>query len=71
MRHHYAGTAVAAGQHIKVISSLMGHKDMKTTEKYIKVDENPLQTANETISNRILDAMTTKPESTNIEKLHK
>lgn len=71
LRHNYASTAVVSGHHLKVIGSLLGHADTKTTERYAHLANDPLQTANEAISNRILNAMTTKPEQSNIVGLRK
>jgi integrase len=70
LRHNYASTAVTAGHHLKVIGSLLGHKDTQTTERYTHLANDPLQTANEAISQRILDAMKTKPDQTNIEEVN-
>lgn len=69
LRHNYASTAVASGQHLKVIGTLLGHSNTKTTERYAHLANDPLQTANETISNRILNAMTTKPKKNNVTPL--
>lgn len=60
LRHSYASAAVTSGHHLKVIGSLLRHKNTSTTERYAHVSNNPLQTANESISQRILDAMTPK-----------
>ena len=57
LRHNYASTAVASGHHLKVIGSLLGHADTKTTERYAHLANDPLQTASEVISKRLLDAM--------------
>ncbi|MBI3441948.1 MAG: site-specific integrase [Proteobacteria bacterium] len=66
LRHNYASTAVTSGHHLKVIGTLLGHANTKTTEKYAHLANDPLQTANEAISNRILHAMTTKPGKDNV-----
>jgi len=71
LRHNYASTAVASGHHLKVIGSLLGHADTKTTERYAHLANDPLQTANEAISKKILDAMTTKPNTDNVTKIHR
>ncbi len=60
LRHNYASTAVITGHHLKVVGSLLGHADTKTTERYAHLANDPLQTANEAISNKILQAMTYK-----------
>lgn len=56
-RHNFASTAVASGHHLKVIGSLLGHAEVKTTERYAHLANDPLQNANEAISNRLLQAM--------------
>lgn len=71
LRHNYASTAMASGHHLKVIGTLLGHSNTKTTERYAHLANDPLQTANEAISNRILDAMTTKPVKNNIRPMKK
>lgn len=69
LRHNYASTAVVSGHHLKVIGSLLGHSNTKTTERYSHLANDPLQTANEAISRRILDAMTNEPKKDNIHNL--
>ncbi len=71
LRHNYASTAMASGHHLKVIGSLLGHSDTKTTERYAHLANDPLQTANETISKRILEAMNSKPTKGNVVTLNK
>lgn len=71
LRHNYASTAVAAGHHLKVIGSLLGHADTKTTERYAHLANDPLQTASETISKRLLDAMTGGGAKNNVVPLAK
>ncbi len=69
LRHNYASTAVAAGQHLKVIGTLLGHKDTQTTERYAHLANDPLQAANELINKRILEAMSQELDEGNIVKL--
>lgn len=57
LRHNFASTAVTSGHHLKVIGSLLGQKNTKTTEKYAHLANDPIQLANEAISNRILQSM--------------
>lgn len=71
LRHNYASTAVVSGHHLKVIGSLLGHADTKTTERYAHLANDPLQTASEAISNRILTALTTKPQQGNVVEIRK
>ncbi|NCC61320.1 MAG: DUF4102 domain-containing protein [Verrucomicrobiae bacterium] len=71
LRHNFASTAVTAGHHLKVIGALLGHANTKTTERYAHLANDPLQTANEQVSQRILNAMTKKPETGNVVKLSK
>lgn len=66
LRHNYASTAVASGYHLKVIGSLLGHANTKTTERYAHLANDPLQTANEAVGRKILDALTTKPKKDNV-----
>jgi integrase len=71
LRHNFASTAVGTGHHLKVIGSLLGHANTKTTERYAHLANDPLQTANEAISNKILDAMTNKPNKNNVVTIKK
>lgn len=66
LRHNFASTAVVTGHHLKVIGSLLGHSDTKTTERYAHLANDPLQTANEAIGNRIQAAMSQKPNRKNV-----
>lgn len=58
LRHNFASTAVTSGHHLKVIGSLLGHANTKTTERYAHLADDPLQTASEVISERLLNVMT-------------
>ncbi len=60
-RHNFASTAVAIGHHLKVVGSLLGHAKIATTERYAHLANDPLQTATETVSKRLLDAMSHRP----------
>ena len=71
LRHNFASTAVTSGHHLKVIGSLLGHADTQTTERYAHLANDPLQTANEAISKKILDAMTIKPKAENVINLRR
>ena len=71
LRHNYASTAVASGHHLKVIGSLLGHADTQTTERYAHLANDPLQTANDAISKRILNALTTKPGKNNVKNINR
>ncbi|MCD8566595.1 MAG: site-specific integrase [Alphaproteobacteria bacterium] len=68
LRHNYASTAVATGHHLKVVGALLGHSEIKTTERYAHLANDPVQTANETVSNRILNAMMGKTSQDNVVK---
>ncbi len=66
LRHNFASSGVASGHHLKIIGSLLGHADTATTERYAHLANDPLQTANEAISSRILAAMNRTTDHKNI-----
>ncbi len=66
LRHNFASIGLASGLHLKVIGTLLGHSQIKTTERYAHLANDPLQTANEVIGKRILDAMNKKTDQKNI-----
>jgi integrase len=65
-RHNFASTAVTIGHHLKVVGSLLGHARTATTERYAHLANDPLQTASEAISQRLLDAMTAQTNKKNV-----
>lgn len=71
LRHNFASIAVATGHHLKVVGSLLGHAKTSTTERYAHLANDPLQTAAETISKRLMDAMTQRQRQDNIVNIHK
>tara|TARA_B100001989_G_scaffold250928_1_gene229024 strand:- start:2628 stop:3878 length:1251 start_codon:yes stop_codon:yes gene_type:complete len=71
LRHNFASIGLASGMHLKVIGTLLGHKNIKTTDRYAHLANDPLQTANDAIGNRILDAMRGKSNKDNVVLLNK
>ncbi|NCC61284.1 MAG: DUF4102 domain-containing protein [Verrucomicrobiae bacterium] len=71
LRHNFASTAVVTGHHLKIVGALLGHADTQTTERYAHLANDPLQNASESISQRILTAMTTKPSKDNVVSIAK
>lgn len=63
LRHNFASMGLTSGMHLKVIGTLLGHRNSKTTDRYIHIANDPLQTANEVIGKRILDTMMQKPSA--------
>lgn len=70
IRHNYASTAIITGHHLKVVGALLSHQSSKTTERYMHLSNDPVQSANEAISTRIQATMTTKPTKDNVVKIH-
>ncbi|MCB1782979.1 MAG: site-specific integrase [Alphaproteobacteria bacterium] len=71
LRHNFASIGLASGLHLKVIGTLLGHSQIKTTERYAHLANDPLQTANEMIGKRIADTMMQRPGANNVVSLPK
>ena len=68
LRHTYASSAVVSGQHLRVLGSLLGHSNTRTTERYANLANDMLQQANEAISTRLSQTMSGKTKN-NVAKL--
>jgi integrase len=68
LRHSYASTAVVSGNHLKIVSGLIGHSTTAMTERYAHLANDPLQVANEEIGKRIMDKMM-QQKSNNIHQI--
>ena len=67
LRHVYATTALDNGTDIKVISELLGHKSVKTTERYLRTQERRSAAAAESVAQQLInmasvDVATNAPE---------
>jgi integrase len=71
LRHNFASVGVGMKYHLKAIGALLGHSNSQTTERYAHLSNDPLQTANEAISSKIFEVMTTAPKTDNVVNIRK
>src|SRR4029079_7613280 len=57
LRHTHASCGVGGGLGLPVIAKLLGHAQIRTTERYSHLDADPIRRASESIGKRIQDAM--------------
>lgn len=57
LRHSFASVAAASGSSLFLIAKLLGHSQMRTTERYAHLTEHPLRVAAESTSNEIAAAL--------------
>jgi integrase len=57
LRHAFASIGAAQGQSLLVIGSLLGHKQITTTQKYAHLADDPVRAANERIGSLIAATM--------------
>lgn len=61
LRHTHASIGVGANMGLPIVGKLLGHKQMRTTEKYAHLEVDPLRRASEQIGARIADALGGRP----------
>ncbi len=64
LRHSYASTAISAGVSIAYVGRLLGHKDLKTTDRYVHLAEQSMRDTSNVISNEIAAAMNGRKQMT-------
>lgn len=57
LRHTYASYCAAAGMGLTIVGRLLGHKDVRTTNRYSHFEAGPLQRASNATGNTISTAM--------------
>jgi integrase len=57
VRHNFASLGVLGNHHLKVVGALLGHKSVKTTERYAHLANDPVHTASDLISESLAKAM--------------
>lgn len=60
LRHTYASFAVAGGLSLPMIGAILGHRDVKTTQQYAHLADDPVRTAADRTAAAIAGAMTGK-----------
>ncbi len=72
LRHTHASVGVGANMGLPIVGRLLGHKQMRTTEKYAHLEVDPLRRASDQIGARIADALgDSKPGSDTVTPLRK
>ena len=57
LRHTFASHAVNNGFSLPIIAKMLGHKDLKTTQRYAHLHEDPVKKANDDISLKLKKVM--------------
>ena len=57
LRHAFASVAVAGGHSLPMIGALLGHKEMRTTQRYAHLADDPQRAAADQVASRISAAM--------------
>jgi integrase len=57
LRHTHASFGVGGGLGLPIIAKLLGHSQIRTTERYSHLDADPIRLASESIGKRIAEAM--------------
>jgi len=53
LRHNFASSAVSSGQSLYIVSKLLGHTQVQTTQRYAHLAPNPMREAADEVSNRL------------------
>ena len=69
LEHTHASIGIAGGLGLPVIAKLLGHTQIRTTERYSHLDADPIRLASEVIGKRIADAMSEEGEGIHGEKV--
>lgn len=71
LRHTHASFGIGASFGLPIIGKLLGHTQMRTTERYAHLETNPLRRASDAIGNALAAAMGEKPRENNVVALDK
>ncbi|WP_427147793.1 tyrosine-type recombinase/integrase [Rhizobium leguminosarum] len=69
LRHTHASVGVEANLSLQIIGKLLGHTQMKTTERYAHLADDPKRHASDLIGSKIVDAMGDRPRRENVHPL--
>jgi integrase len=58
LRHSFASMAAASGDSLLVIGALLGHRDARTTQRYVHLGADPIRSAADRASSRVAEALT-------------
>ena len=57
LRHTFASHAINSGFSLPIIAKMLGHADIKTTERYAHLHEDPVKKANDEVSLKLKKVM--------------
>jgi len=57
LRHTFASHAVNNGFSLPIIAKILGHKDLKTTQRYAHLNQDPVNKASDDVSSKIRKVM--------------
>ena len=57
LRHTFASHAVNHGFSLPIIAKMLGHKDLKTTQRYAHLNQDPVNKASDDVSSKIRKVM--------------
>ena len=57
LRHTFASHAINSGFSLPIIAKMLGHKDLKTTQRYAHLHQDPVNKASDDVSSRIKKVM--------------
>lgn len=70
LRHTHASVGVGANLSLQIIGKLLGHTQMKTTQRYAHLADDPKRSASDLIGSKIADAMGDRGSTANIHLLN-
>ena len=57
LRHTFASHAVNDGFSLPIIAKMLGHKDLKTTQRYAHLHDDPIKKTNDEVSLKLKKVM--------------
>ena len=57
LRHSFASLGAGSGMGLPVIGALLGHKEVRTTQRYAHLADDPLRAASEAIGGQVAAAL--------------
>lgn len=63
LRHSFAAISASSGLGMPVIAKMLGHKNLKTTQRYAHLADDPLRRATDAVSATIAEALRQQPKA--------
>lgn len=57
LRHNFASAAVSSGESLYIVAKLLGHSQVRTTQRYAHLAPDPVKSAADSVSNRLAEIM--------------